>query len=181
MTNFRMLESLRRNPNPTQDDLRGWRFKEVWLDDDTATALAWADERACVFHEALCPHVSTEPWTETGLVAEARALFLAEQTAGSNSYFAFCGHCLIERVPNYGWSPTPRDLELVGNLRERLQDIQNLGGAPIDRAELVKRMNRYGSRDTTLRELDRLIDYFREQHSDEASGLLPLIEQKRHR
>lgn len=161
------LADLRRSHTTGHQDLREWRLRDEWLSDNTAAALAWAGEHGCVIHEALCSHVPQETHTLAGTMAEVKELFAIEHPKGTRRYFGFCGHCLVERIPNFGWKPTPHDIALRDNLAQRLRDMYLLGEQPISRVEMVKRMTRYGSADLSRAEFKRLLDYYRAARGDE--------------
>lgn len=165
------LADLRRADTPRHQDLQKWRFRAALLQDDAASVLAWADDTACMLHEARCSRITTtEEPTAKGQVDEARELFEIEQPKGTVRYFDFCGYCLAERIPNYGWEPTERDLTLLATMRQVLNDVRLLGHRPITRAELTKRMNRYGE-SVTPTELKRLIDHYKEELGEDDPDL----------
>ena len=178
MPEFVELESLRRPPTRGHQDLRAWRFRERWRNDDRSTVLAWASDHECVLHEARCAHASkTEAPTAKGRMDDARALFTDEQPKGEIRYFGFCGHCLTERIPNFGWEPSERDGQLLENLRQRLRDMHLLQEQPIKQGEMLARMRRYRSGAITPNELRRLLDYYKRTLGDgepELSGLVEL-------
>lgn len=157
------LADLRKPSQQGTEDLREWRFLDRWRGNTTTTVLAWAGEHQCVLHEATCPHQSPQEPTAMGRMDEALELFEIEQPHGQFRYFQFCGHCLMERIPNYGWKPTPRDWELRDNLRQRLADMRILGEDPIPDLEMIKRMKRYGSGDITPAALALLVDFDKQQ------------------
>ena len=123
-----------------------------------------------MLHEATCPHTPAGEAVATGRMVEARELFAIEQPKGSFGYFTFCGHCLVERIANSGWEPTPRDLTLLGTMRQVLNDVRLLGHKPITRAELTKRMARYGET-VTPTELKRLLEYDKRTRDEDAPDL----------
>jgi hypothetical protein len=182
MPNQVRLADLRRPPTSDHQDLRAWVFRDKWLHNDTATVLAWPDDRGCVLHEHTCSHApKTEEPSAKGRMDEARQLFALEQPKGRNRYFGFCGHCLVERSPNYGRKPTPRELDLVRNMVERLNDVRVLDESPISGAELLNRMRRYGSGDVTTHELKRLLSYYSQVRGDEEHDLSDFVVLKRGR
>jgi hypothetical protein len=171
VTDPKTLADLRRADTSGHQDLKKWRFREVLLQDDAATVLAWASDAGCALHEARCSRITTEDEpTATGTAAEARELFEVEQPKGTSRWFDFCGYCLTERIPNYGWEPTERDLTLLGTMRQVLNDVRLLGHRPITRTELTKRMNRYGE-SVTPSELKRLIDHYKEERDEDEPDL----------
>lgn len=172
MVDFVDPEDLRRPATVGHQDLLAWRFRDRWLHDDTATVLAWAHERGCVFHEANCQHISnTEEPTAKCRMDRVRETFTTEHPKGTYRYFGFCGHCLTERVANYGWKPSERDYDLLETMRRLLNDVRVLGEPPVTKGELISRMKRYPSGSLTSRELTRLIDYYRHERGDEEDDL----------
>lgn len=174
MTPTTNLADLRRGSVPGKKDLRAWQFREKWSLNDTTTVLAWADDHGCVVHEHTCGSRPAGPPTLASRMDEARQLFAIEQPMGTVRYFGFCGNCLTEKIPNYGWTPTPRDVKLRAILRMILNDLRLLGGRPISKAELVKRMNRYGET-VNARELKRLMVYDEQARSDEDPDLAAFV------
>jgi len=99
-------EELRRPDTQGSTDLRAWRFRAKYWNDDTTTVLAWADDRYCVFHEQTCNHISqTEAPTALCRVDSVRELFAKEQPKGTGSYFDFCGTASSSRSPTTDGSP----------------------------------------------------------------------------
>jgi hypothetical protein len=165
------LADLRRADTSRHQDLQKWRFRDALLQDDAATVLAWASDDGCMLHEARCSRIpAAEEPTAKGQPDEARELFTVEQPKGTSRYFDFCGYCLTERIPNYGWEPTERDLTLLATMRQVLNDVRLLGHRPISRAELAKRMTRYGE-SVTPAELKRLIDHYKEERGEDDPDL----------
>jgi hypothetical protein len=171
---FTKLADLRREDTSGHKDLQGWRFRAAWTDDDTSEVLAWADDSSCAIHEAHCSHIPADEPTATGRMDDARALFAIEQPKGTVRYFDFCGHCLTERIPNFGWEPTERDLTLLATMKQVLNDVRVLSGRPIPRTELAKRMARYGE---TVKptELRRLVDHYKQERDEDEPDLSALI------
>jgi hypothetical protein len=106
---------------------------------------------------------------------ETRELFAVEQPKGTFRYFGFCGHCLAERMPNYGWEPTERDVQLVENLRRRLEDIRNRDAKPITATTMITRMKLYGNVDVSLAELKQLVEFYKQVLGDEELDLSSLV------
>lgn len=176
MTEYMKLAELRKPSTPGHQDLREWKFRDELLHNDTSTILAWANNQSCILHQALCSHVArTEEPTAKGRMDEARELFALEQSKGTFRYFGFCGHCLVERVPNYGWQPTVRDVHLLENLRQRLRDMKILGEQAISRNEMILRMKRYSGGNITPAELNRLLQFYKELRSDDEDDLSALV------
>ena len=90
-------------------------------------------------------------------------------------YFGFCGHCLTERIANYGWKPSERDFALLETMRRLLTDVRVLSQRPISQDDLITRMKRYASGPLTKRELRRLIDYYRHTRGDEEDDVTAYI------
>ena len=171
MTESLKLADLRRDDTTGHPDLAGWRFRAAWAKDDTTKVLAWATDDAVTIHQAGCSHASsTEEPTAEGTMAEARELFAIEQPKGTTRWFNFCGHCLTERIPNFGWEPTERDLTMLATMRQVLNDVRLLGHKPISRSELTKRMARYGEPVKPI-ELKRLIEHEKQNHDEDAPDL----------
>lgn len=168
MVEFVEPEDLRRPSTHGHQDLLAWRFRDRWLHDDTSTVLAWPNDHGCVFHEANCRHSSsTEEPTAMCRMDQVRAVFAVEQPKSTYRYFGFCGHCLTERIANYGWKPSEHDFALLETMRRLLTDVRVRGEQPISQIELIARMKRYPSGPLTKPELKRLIDYYRHQRGDE--------------
>ncbi|WP_251449402.1 hypothetical protein [Microbacterium sp. Marseille-Q6648] len=169
-------ENLRQPDTPGQQDLRGWKFRAKWWNDDTSTVLAWAGPHGCVFHEVSCTHASrTEEPTALCRMDRVREIFDTEQAKGTFRYFGFCGHCLAERIANYNWKPDTRHLHQVSIMRQVLNDVRVLGESAIPWNELITRMKRYDSGDLTKRELKRLVDYYRYNRGDEEDDLTAYV------
>jgi hypothetical protein len=174
---FVELESLRRPPTRGHQDLRAWRFRERWRHDATSTVLAWASEHGCVLHDARCAHASkTDAPTAKGRMDDARALFAVERPKGEMRYFGFCGHCLTERIQDFGWVPTERDVQLLENLGQRLRDMHLLQEEPIKQGEMLARMRRYRSGAITPNELRRLLEYYKRTLPEDELDLSALVE-----
>jgi hypothetical protein len=182
MVEFVKLADLRRASRAGHQDLREWQFRDEWLNNDTTTVLAWAGDEGCVLHEDVCPHAPTiEGPTAKGRMDEARELFAVEQPNGTFRYFGFCGLCLVKRIPNYGWEPTPRDWQLLDNLRQRLKDMKILDEQPVSGTEMIARMKRYGSANLTPTEFKRLIQFYEQTRGDEEDDLSSLVVLRRQR
>jgi hypothetical protein len=106
---------------------------------------------------------------------EARALFVEEQPKGDFGYFSFCGHCLTERIPNFGWEPTARDEELLAVLKQRMHDMKVLDEKPITLPEMIARMRRYTDGTIVSAELRRVIEYYKATRGDEEPDLSNLV------
>ncbi|MGV9195103.1 hypothetical protein ACQ143_12230 [Microbacterium sp. MC2] len=169
-------EDLRGPDVPGRQDLLGWKFRDKYWNDDTSSVVAWASAFGCVFHEQRCSHTpQTEQPTALCRMDRVREVFATERLKGTVRYFGFCGHCLAERVANYGWQPSSSDLAQLNNMTERLNDVRILRESPITWSELITRMKRYGSGDLTKKELKRLLEYYRHNRGDEEEDLTRLV------
>lgn len=176
MVEFMEPERLRRPATPGHQDLRAWRFRDRWWNDDTSTVLAWATERGCVFHEAHCAHTPKfDAPTAKCRMDQVRAVFDLEHENGTFRYFGFCGHCLTARIAHYGWVPAEHDLAQLETMRRLLNDLRVLGESPVTKAELAKRMGRYDSGAISPRALERLLDYYRHARGDEEGDLAAFV------
>jgi len=166
----------RRGPDSLKGhDLRSWQFREMWRSDDTSTVLIWVDGNGAVLHERSCLTVPDAEPIGKCRMDQARALFEVERPKGNHRYFGFCGNCLSERVPNYGWRPSERGLLQISGIRTHFNDVRILGEQPISRAELIRRMMRYTAGAPALKDLNRLIDYYRQNHPEEEEDLTTFL------
>ncbi|WP_152545458.1 hypothetical protein [Microbacterium sp. CH12i] len=164
-------EDLRKPAVPGHQDLRAWRFRDKWWNDDTSTVLCWTGLRGAVFHEQHCTTTPKEEPTAKLRMDRVRAVFETEHPLGTFRWFGFCGNCLTQRIANFGWQPSERDKAQLDTLKTVLNDIRILGEQPISRKELTVRMKRYNSGAPSPRELNRLLDYYRQNRGDEESDL----------
>lgn len=173
---FMELESLRRPDTPGHQDLREWRFKDKWRHDNDSTVVAWANNHECVLHEAQCSNLAKVVPTAKGTMGDARALFAGEQPKGDVRYFGFCGLCLTERIPNFGWQPTARDVQLLADLRQLLNDMRLLEEKPIKAKEMIARLRRYRGGTVAPKEFTRLLRFYQDSVGDGDLDLSDLVE-----
>ena len=176
MMDYTDPEGLRLPPTTGHQDLSAWRFRDKWRSDDTSTVLAWANDHHCVFHAEWCSHVprSAEPAAKSR-VNLVREVFAREHGQGTFRYFGFCGHCLTERIANYGWEPSNHDLAQLETMLLLLNDIRVLEDRPTTVKELATKMKRYKSGAISPLALRRLIEYYKNTRGDEEYDLSAFI------
>lgn len=106
---------------------------------------------------------------------QARALFEVEHPKGNHRFFGFCGNCLSERIPHYGWRPGEHELLQIASMRVLLNDVRILDEQPIPQAELIRRMKRYSAGAPAQKDLARLLDRYRQNRRDDEEDLTAFL------